>query len=885
MKPLKLELQAFGPFVERQEVDFEKLSENGIFLIKGNTGSGKTTIFDAMTFALYGGGSGEDSKSKTGRNDIAEWRCMQADGSLDTYVALTFSVHDRKYYFKRSLELKRKNYSAHYEAGEIDDDGNIIPFFNNPKKDDLTNKAEELVGLTKEQFRQVVLLPQGQFERFLTASSDEKEVILQKIFGTEQWERYAKWFFTIANDAKAKLDDEKTEVLNDLAEEGVATVEELAAKIESTKTEKAELEREHIAFDGKKKQDALNADRVLLVDFKNLHSIEDRLAELEAESDAIDALRKAHTKAEKAESMREAIRAFEEAQKAFDARKKELNDRQSELPAAEQAEAKAKAAKEEHEKDSPVEELTKTIIEYANKTEAYQKYEKLKKELAAANKSFKAAKAEAEKAEAAHNAAVKAAADSKKDFDAADETARDYRNRYFNGIYGEIAASLEDGKECPVCGSKAHPHPAERTEDSVSKEEMQEAQDSADEKKKLWTSRDNARIEAEKTYREADDYLDKKLREKDIAEAALQAAESNLIEGIANEKALQDRINELKQEIEDYNAEAKALQEALDGASNALVKLREAINHADDEKKKAEAAVKDAEAALKKALTENGYSDISEPKADMKTSEERQQMNKRVVEYDKECKDNRKLLSEKSLALDGKTEPDESGFEEREQAIKAEADEYSRRDEALRGTIDRLSEKLVMLEEKWKHYKENIRQAESDLAFARKLRGDTGIGIQRYVLAIMFNQVIGEANRMLENVHGGRYRLFRTDDNSTGRKRGLELKVHDSRAPEKDGRSVSMLSGGEKFLVSLALSIGMSTVAQKTGVQIEALFIDEGFGTLDNSSINDAMNVLDSVRRTSGTIGIISHVQLLEANIPTHLEVIKKDSGSRIAMC
>ena len=277
MKPLKLELQAFGPFVERQEVDFEKLSENGIFLIKGNTGSGKTTIFDAMTFALYGGGSGEDSKSKTGRNDIAEWRCMQADGSLDTYVALTFSVHDRKYYFKRSLELKRKNYSAHYEAGEIDDDGNIIPFFNNPKKDDLTNKAEELVGLTKEQFRQVVLLPQGQFERFLTASSDEKEVILQKIFGTEQWERYAKWFFTIANDAKAKLDDEKTEVLNDLAEEGVSTVEELAAKIDSTKAEKAELEREHIAFDGKKKQDALNADRVLLVDFKNLHSIEDRL--------------------------------------------------------------------------------------------------------------------------------------------------------------------------------------------------------------------------------------------------------------------------------------------------------------------------------------------------------------------------------------------------------------------------------------------------------------------------------------------------------------------------------------------------------------------------------------------------------------------------------
>lgn len=885
MKPLKLELQAFGPFVERQEVDFEKLSENGIFLIKGNTGSGKTTIFDAMTFALYGGGSGEDSKTKTGRNDIEEWRCMQADGSLDTYVALTISVHDRKYYFKRSLELKRKNFSAHFEAGEIDDDGNIIPFFNNPKKDDLTEKAEQLVGLTKEQFRQVVLLPQGQFERFLTASSDSKEAILQKIFGTEQWERYAKAFFKIANDAKEELDDEKTEVLNDLAEEGVATVEELADKIESTRAEMAELEQEHIAFDGKKKQDALNADRMLLVDFKNLHSIEDRLAELEAESDEIEALRKAHAKAEKAESMREAIRAFEEAQKAFAARENELNDRKSELPAAEQAEATAKADKEEHENDSPVEALTKTIGEYENKAEAYQNYEQLKKDFAAANKSFKAAKTAAESAEAAHDSAVKTAADSKKDFDAADETARDYRNRYFNGIYGEIAASLEGGKECPVCGSKAHPHPAEKTEDSVSKEEMQDAQDLADKKKKLWLDFDKAREEAEKSYREADDYLKVKTQEKVAAEEKLKAAESNLIEGIANEKALADKIKELKQEIKDYNAEAKALQKAFDDASNALVELRKTVSIAEKEKEKAEAAVTDAEAALKKALAENGYSDISEPKADMKSSDERQKMHARVVKYETECKNNRDQLSNKSLALEGKTEPDESGFEEREQAIKAEADEYSRRDEALRGTIERLSDKLILLEEKWKHYKENIRQAESDLAFARKLRGDTGIGIQRYVLAIMFNQVIGEANRMLENVHGGRYRLFRTDDNSTGRKRGLELKVHDSRAPEKEGRSVSMLSGGEKFLVSLALSIGMSTVAQKTGVQIEALFIDEGFGTLDNSSINDAMNVLDSVRRTSGTIGIISHVQLLEANIPTHLEVIKKDSGSRIAMC
>ena len=175
MKPIRLELQAFGPYVTKQVIDFEKLSEKGIFLIKGPTGSGKTTIFDAMTFALYGGSSGETEKAKSGRNDLEEWRCSQADDKTATYVSFTFSVRGRRYVFTRKLEMKRKNLSTLYEAGEIDEAGNVIPFFERPKKDDLTQKAEELIGLTKDQFRQVVLLPQGQFERFLTASSQDKE--------------------------------------------------------------------------------------------------------------------------------------------------------------------------------------------------------------------------------------------------------------------------------------------------------------------------------------------------------------------------------------------------------------------------------------------------------------------------------------------------------------------------------------------------------------------------------------------------------------------------------------------------------------------------------------------------------------------------------------
>ena len=885
MKPLKLELQAFGPFADRQVVDFEKLSQKGIFLIKGNTGSGKTTIFDAMTFALYGGGSGEDSKSKNGRNDLEEWRCSQADDRAATYVALTFSVRGKKYYFKRCLEPKRVNLSPKFEAGEIDENGVVIPFFSNPKKEDLTKKAEELIGLTKEQFRQVVLLPQGQFERFLIASSGEKESILQKIFGAEQWEKYVKAFYDEASDRKAKLDAEAAEVNAALAEENAASVDALAEMIGSMKTEKEEAEQAHIAFNGAAKKEQLDRDRALAEEYKALRALERKKAELEGKKGEIDALKTLHAKAEKAETVRETLSAFETAQVNRTKRTQALETLRSKLPEAEAREAGARKKKDDHEKDSPVEELTKTIGEYSNKAQSYRDYGSLKTAHAAILRQFEQAKQAADAAKNAYQKAVDDASEKKAAFDAADQIARDSRDRYFRGIYGELAERLVDGESCPVCGSKAHPCPAQKTSDSVSEEEMQAAQDTADAKKQLWDKSEEKRQAAEKTLKDAEEVQKNCEAGKSKAEAELHAAEQNLIDGIADEAALNAKIAALNAKIEQYKRASDQLQRELEQAATALAECKKAIQLGEEEKQRAEAAFLDAETALRKALDENGYADPAEPKADMLSSEKRQALHERIVTYGADCRNNQEACAEKRAQLQGKTEPDEAEFLTRDRAIRDEEKEFNRKDAELQAKVVRLTDKLQRLSGKWDHYKKNIQQAASDLAFAKKLRGDSGIGLQRYVLAIMFNQVIGEANRMLENVHGGRYRLFRSDEKGSGNKRGLELKAHDGRTPEKEGRNVSMLSGGEKFLVSLALSIGMSTVAQKTGVQIEALFIDEGFGTLDDKSIHDAMDILEKVRKTSGTIGIISHVQLLEATIPTHLEVVKEDSGSRIELC
>lgn len=884
MKPLYLEIQAFGPYVEKQTVDFEKLGEKGIFLIKGNTGSGKTTIFDAMTFALYGGGTGDNSSTKNGRNDLEEWRCTQADEKTDTIVSFTFSVREHRYRFTRSLTQKRVNLSPKFEAGEIDDEGNIIPFFDNPRKDDLTHKAEELIGLTKEQFRQVVLLPQGQFERFLTAPSKDKEDILQKIFDSEQWTKYAQAFYDEANNRKNKLDEEKNEISRSLSEEKLETVADLEQKIADLKNELKILEEEHTAFAGEEKQKKLNDDFKLSEQFEHLHKTEKTLDDLNNDKDNIDKKRCRHAEAEKAEKVRAPLDAYEKADGDLKNRKDKLDKLRQKLPYARSKKRAAEEAKKQHEKNSPVEELNKKIGLYESKKAAYDSIEQLRKAVKDAEKNLMTAKGNLKTAEETLSTTTETAKKLKDKRDSAEDIAKNYRNRYYAGIYGEIAGELRDGEKCPVCGSISHPQPAVKLPDSISKAELEEKETELEDADESWkaaeTKRENAETNRDKQKQEAE----KAQLHHAKVESDFKNAADNLIEGIADITALSKAVNNCEGQLAQYETDGKKLQTALDVAAENLTKLEADIKSAEEEYSSALKKAGTARKELDTVLRANGIDDYKTVKEKLLTDKERNKLHAEIVSYETSLSDVGKELEKKKDELKEKVEPDKSKFEERQNEITHELSSFKGKSTEIITTVARLEQKLKELKKSKAHYDKNIRQAESDLAFAKKLRGDTGIGLQRYVLAIMFNQVIAEANRMLSKVHGGRYHLFRTDDKGNGNKRGLELKVHDNRSPEREGRSVGMLSGGEKFLVSLALSIGMSAVAQKSGVQIEALFIDEGFGTLDDSSIHDAMDVLDSVRKGTGTIGIISHVRLLEANIPTHLEVIKKESGSTITV-
>ncbi|MCQ2497181.1 MAG: SMC family ATPase [Lachnospiraceae bacterium] len=883
MKPLRLEFQAFGPYKNRETIDFEDLAKYGLFLVKGPTGSGKTSIFDAMTFALYGGSSGTDSKTKNFRNDLEAWRCNQADKNTDTEVVFILEVQDEVYRFSRRLEMKRKLLSASYDLSRKDENGNFITMLENPKADDLNGMAEKLIGLNKDQFRQVVLLPQGQFERFLTADSDKKAAILQKIFGTEIWMSYAKVLFNRAAAYKKTLDDAKNQVEASIKEEGeYSSIEELEEYMKELMAAGEELERSFKAFDTDRKRKKLNEDRVLASKFDNLHKLETLLVRLEKRQEEMQQKAEKADAAEQVEDFRELIKNCDTTNADYRSRTKQYSDILNSRQVAEQKAKEADAALINLEKSSPVEEYQKKTGELISKRPIYEQIDNLRLIAAKAENEWKRMADAAKKAGMLAEKASDAAKTAYLLFENKDKYAKETREKYYAGIYGEIASELIEGEKCPVCGSTKHPFPAEKSEDSVSKEQMEAAEDArnvaSDELKKadeIKGQTDAAKKAADEQERDAHvKYMQ--------AKSELESSQNGMLEGIADIAALNNAIKANESAIESYNLKLEYCRSASRAASEKLTEIITAINNADKEQKAAGERYQAAEAVLKSELEKRKFESLETVRQAMLPQAEQKKLREEIVSYRTDLKNTRESVEAAAKELRGSEEPDKTLFAEREKEIENIIADYSKKKAENGQTYSRLKDKIARLRILEKEYKGKLDEAEADVKFAKQLRGDTGIGLSRYVLGIMFNQVITEANKMLQRVHNGRYQIMRTNDKGNGNKRGLDLIAHDNRMPEDKGRAVAMLSGGEKFLVSLALSIGMSSVAQKSGIKIEALFIDEGFGTLDDESIRDAMDVLSCVQKNNSLIGIISHVQLLEPAINKHIEVCKTEQGSYI---
>lgn len=878
MRPLKIEFQAFGPYVGHEVVDFKAISEKGLFLICGKTGIGKTMILDAMTFALYGKSSGH------GRDDFEAMRCTNADFNTTTFVKFEFENNGYFYVFERRLERRRKNLSPSYNVMKKDEDGVWRPLLENAKERALNEKALEIIGLEYEQFRQVIVLPQGQFEKLLTSNSDEKEKILTSIFGEDKWQEIAEKLYKEVEDRKNNLRDIKIKIINSLKEEQCETMAQLKLVISHMENELISLDEENKEADYDNKIKAIQDELVLANRFADLYSAEKRFNELKATEHESKQWEQKVKDSERAEKVRSFICASDNALEQLNSRKEsEKNVRADADKARKNAESSTLELEEHLKKEKEVEEKKKIKILYEGKRNDYEALDKISGEL----KDFEAEEKQAREIEKVAKKIYESfgpvIVNLQEEYSKLNGEHADLLERYLAGITGELAAQLKDGKPCPVCGSISHPKKAVKGDNSVTKEvvdaKKEESENKYNELQKTLEEQSKAKIDLEAKH----SCVEQKHVEVASKNVELDKIKKNLVEDLDSLTELNNKIEELDKAIKEFANKKIKLEEKAEKDNISFREANAKIEPAENETKKAELLYKESLESVEEALKEHGFNSEEEAKELLLDDTELKELNQKIKEYDTNVNAAKTNFDNLSVELKGKIEPDIQSCNLKLEEITSAKDLYTERRGVINSEIVRLTKKKNMLEADGEGIEEKIREAEEDFAFAKKLRGDSGTGLQRYVLGIMFSSVVAAANQMLEMVHGGRYRLYRSDEKAQGtNKRGLELKVFDKNSEDHEGRFVSTLSGGEKFLASLALSIGMSTIAQKSGIKIEALFIDEGFGSLDEDSISDAMNVLNSIQEANGLVGIISHVQLLQDRIPTKLRVEEIEKGSHI---
>ena len=878
MKPCTVEFQAFGPYAGHELVDFEKLAARGLFLICGKTGTGKTMILDAITFALYGKSSGH------GRDDFEAMRCTNAAFDVTTYVRFTFENNGIYYRFERRLERKRKNLSASYMVWQKDENGTWTALFENAKEKMLNEKAEEIIGLSYEQFRQVIVLPQGQFEKFLTSDSADKEKILTSIFGEEKWQAVAQLMFEEATERRQQLKSLQEQISNSLQEEACETLAELEAVIAQKKERLVTMEAAYQEGACEKQIRALR-DRLALVSrFQDLRRGKARVRAYEE---------KQHDRAEQEKRIQDARRAEKVKELLLELHRAEAAqaERKTAVRAADQAAGQAKQQAEQillqvtaqQQKNDEIEEKKAQKIQLTAKITDYESIAALEQNFQKQRKAAESALQEAEQEKQVYESYAPKLVMLHEAYETDMEEHRKLLAAYLAGITGELAASLVEGQPCPVCGSREHPQKAVRTEADTSKEHVEEKRAEAEAVYQKLQQMMQKQEQAKKKYEEKQRLAQELQLAKETAYTRLAEMQNNLIPEIGSLAELQKKLQQLTDEIGKDTEKLQSLTKMLEQANNTVAETAAKAELARQEEeltqKKQEAAMQ----AVAKGLSEHGFVDIKEAEQLLMGEKELEGMRRQIADYDAGKKAAEEQVMRLQEELGRQQEPDEEACKTELARLEKLQETYAKETAVLSETIRRLSQKAEKLALAGEGLEKKLLEAEQDLAFAKKLRGDAGTGLQRYVLGILFSSVIAAANRMLSMVHGGRYRLFRSDEKAQGsNKRGLELKVYDKNSEEHEGRFVSTLSGGEKFLASLALSIGMSTIAQKSGIRIEALFIDEGFGSLDEDSITDAMQILGSIQQANGLVGIISHVQLLQERIPTKLRVEETEKGSHI---
>lgn len=878
MKPIQLVLSAFGPYVERTVIDFSALGEEGLFLIAGDTGAGKTTIFDAISFALYGEASGgkEKRKSKSFHSDYVS-------DQTETYVELTFRHRGETWWIRRNLEYQRPakkkkdgmetttRQAADAQMRNEDTGEEIL------RMDDVNRRVRELLGLTQDQFAQTVMIAQGDFLKILTASSDDRKKLFRDLFHTNL---YVDLQSRLQEKNRACADEQKALEQVILSAEGKIDPEaefaereillSYCGQIQHTDALCALLarliEQEKAAQEQARAQKKEAADQIGALiaavtegervnrDFADWESKRARLAALTAGQGEIDAQRAALAAARRAQQLETDEALMRRTLRDMDAQRTALSDAQAALEQAKKALPEAETRmKEAESRGGEIHALLAQAKQMEDCLPVLGEVERLKAALDTQKRELQRLTEDSSRAQAAYTAA---------------------QNSYYLSQAGLLARELKAGQPCPVCGSTAHPCPAQITPETVTRQALEQAAQRRETAEKAQSDA-ATRLAAN---RAALDEREDRLRALKIGADETRQRLAARID--AAHQAAADRQREIDEARSTYQALDKrktAAQSAVDAAQKQLAALEKDLRAQTE--------------AFEQKRAAHGFEDEASYRLAKRTNAEIERLDREIRNFDEQKRTLAAQTHELEDKLSGRQRTDLTALQNRRAAA---LDRQAKAENAEKAMV----RKLTLHESA----EREIRQANAAI---QKKRGKWQIiqelytccaGIaagnprakltfEAYVQQYYFRFVVAAANKRLTRLTDGMFtlRVMREAANRVSQS-GLDLEVLDRSTGQ--ARDVSTLSGGESFLASLALALGLSDAVQSQSGQIrmDAMFIDEGFGSLDENALRSSIDVLLELADGKRLIGIISHVQELEERIDKQIVVTKTPNGSTVRM-
>ena len=916
MRPLKLTLSGFGPFADKTEIDFEKFGKKGVYLICGDTGAGKTTLFDAICFALYGRPSGQYREPQSLRSKYAL-------PETKTYAELTFEYSQKRYTVFRNPEYERPKKRGEGMTKEKADASLTLPSGKViTSKNEVDSKILEIMGMDAAQFGQIAMLAQGDFARLLNAPTDERMKIFRRIFNTYPYrtlqEELKRSFLDVSDKLKACEGSIGQYVQGIICSEGSPFGDELkkAAGGELSVSEILVLTGGIIAADEKLEEETSSLISELdgkieklaqrLTAAEETEKIKKNLKENSGKLEELQILLKEAAKALEAEKEKHkavsALNAKIAAAEGELSEYKELDNKNKEKAALEEEISALISDREKAREDFAGirEELEKERVELKDLENVGEMLTKLKYEKenllkgADAVRAFEGELSDYRKLKEDYEL-------KKKEFIEARDKAKEERTLYeqMNRAFldeqaGIIAQTLIPGKPCPVCGSLEHPDIAHITQKAPGKEEL-EAQ-------KI-LSREAS--EAESTLSREAGVLKGSLDEKesklvsDAGEIFVSDSLDNIDSIVSGKK---EEINtaftknkEKLKEIKKKEKRKKLLDEDIPKKEEAAEKLKGTIDSYEKqilEKQTLRAAAEERIKQLAGKLAFSGEKEAKKALAKLKKERDLAEKNYEtaVNEYnrlDKETASVKSLVEDAAKSLKGRKEEDTDELsalkgrltEEREEALSLSKQTVSRlaANKTAYKNIAGCAEELSGLKKQWRCIKPLSDTASGYVA------GKQRVQLETFVQMTYFDRIISKANARFMVMSEGRYELKRVKAFDGRIQSGLELGIIDHYNGSE--RSVKTLSGGETFLASLSLALGLSDEVQSRagGISLEALFIDEGFGSLDSGTLRLAMRALNSLAGQERVIGIISHVEELREKIDRQIIVTKgRDGKSRV---